>query len=44
MLPIGRPRDGQGIIGGTGFAGLTEREGMKPVIAAGEFVLTSHQM
>lgn len=28
------PRDGQGIIGGTGFAGLTEREGMKPVIAA----------
>lgn len=32
----GRPgkKDGQGIPGGTGFAGLTERKGIKPVIAA----------
>ena len=27
-------KDGQGIPGGTGFAGLTERKGIKPVIAA----------
>lgn len=27
-------KDGQSIQGGTGFAGLTEREGIKPVIAA----------
>lgn len=28
------PKDGQSIPGGWGFAGLTEREGIKPVIAA----------
>ena len=27
-------KDGQSIPGGTGFAGLTERKGIKPVIAA----------